>query len=407
MVFTQKPISPGESGTEDRPQKSVSNPGGVGLDLYRISDRCTASVSAASSGNAEKPTKNGDFSDRTLIESECGTSSFPESSVFSPASASWALSPLGHESTVAGASCPSPIPFRRLRPDPVTGELQAHKIELINCNNKYCPVCGPSLRKKFVGHFTRLFSPLPNLVFLTLTLDPKVGISVEDSRKYVGHIWSRFRKRMDRRGRFEYVAATESHKSGYTHLHVLASIPEGMKERETRTQWFLVGGGVVMDYQPLTGNVAQAVGYVIKYVFKDAARHPKKRSMRVSRGFSYYAEEHKAARKKYAEKRRREEEAAAGKSQAEPDVEFWEPLTFGVAKGNEDTPTKEDLQRFRELSKSLQRTTLYVHEHGGRRLLAYYDAKSKSIQTKEIAEGLTRSMLSREIARIKAEQGVP
>lgn len=386
---------------------AVNAPKSASLDLYRISDRCAIVPSPAASGNAEKPTKNGDFSDRTLIESECGTSPLPKFSFISPASSSWALAPLEHESTVAGATCPSPIPFRRLRPDPVTGELQAHKIELISCNNKYCPVCGPSLRKKFVGHFSRLFSQLPNLHFLTLTLDPKVGISVEDSRKYVGHIWSRFRKRMDRRGRFEYVAATESHKSGYTHLHVLASIPEEMKEREARTQWFLVGGGVVMDFQPLAGDAAQAVGYVIKYVFKDAAKHPKKRSMRVSRGFSYYAKEHKAERRKYAEKLRREAEAASGKSDSAPDVEFWEPLTFGVAKGSEDTPTREDLQRFRLLSKSLQRTTLYVHKHKGRELLAYYDVKSKSIQTKEIAEGATRSMLSREIARIKAEQGIP
>lgn len=403
MVLSQKPIFTRGGVSET----AASAPLGRGLDLYRISDRCSASVSAAPSGNAEKPTKNGDFSNRTLMESECGTTPSLQSSSFSSSSSSWALSPLSHESTVAGATCPTPIPFRRLRPDSATGELRVHKIDLISCNNKYCPVCGPSLRKKFVGHFTRLFAPLPNLVFLTLTLDPKIGISAEDSRKYVGHVWGKFRKRMDRRGRFEYVAATESHKSGYTHLHVLASIPEGMRESEARTQWFLVGGGVVMDFQRLTGNVAQAVGYVVKYVFKDAARHPKKRSMRVSRGFSYYGKEHKAARKQYAERQRKEEEAAAGKSQAEPDVEFWEPLTFGVAKGNEDTPTREDLQRFRELSKSLQRTTLYVHEHGGRRLLAYYDAKSKSIQTKEIAEGATRSMLSREIARIKAEQGIP
>ena len=178
--------------------------------------------------------------------------------------------------------------FRRSWLDNGTGEVSDTKIERKSCNKKSCPVCGPVLRKKFVGHFANVFVPLPRLAFLTLTLDPKCGVSAKDSRKYILYAWSRFRKRMHRQGEFVFLAALESHKSGYTHLHVLCSLPERSSEEKVRSAWFAVGGGVVMDVQHITEEAAKVVGYVVKYIFKDAQEAAGRRSMLCSAGISYY-----------------------------------------------------------------------------------------------------------------------
>ena len=370
------------------------------LDLYRITDRCNPpsrerpenlQETQGFQGTAQT-TKSGQFP--VFIPSEHHHSALKE-----PTPGARFLD--GKERAL---ECPSPVLFRRSWLDNGTGEVSDTKIERKSCNKKSCPVCGPLLRKRFVGHFANIFVPLPRLAFLTLTLDPKIGISSKDSRKYIVDRWSVFRKRIHRRGKFVFLGALESHKSDYAHLHVLCSLPDGLLEEEILTHWFQVGGGIVMDFQDIREEPEKVVGYVIKYVFKDAQEAAGRRSMLCSKGVSYYGKKACEERKSYAEGLRK------GKSEKGSDgdvVDVWEPMTHGVAKGSEDTPSPEDVKRFRVMANSLRRTTLYVSERGGKPMLTYYDVKEKCIRTKELREGLTRSMISKEIGRIRAQQSIP
>lgn len=421
MAFVEEPISPGGSASVNSTQTAVPAPSGAALDLYRISDRYNAVGTFAPSGNAEIGKKNANVRPQTPNQtgaakplsrnsSRSSSSSSPGSGVAEP-----------YESPIEGATCPNPVPFRRSWAEKVTGEVRGEKIELKGCNKKLCPVCGPKLKKRLIGHFARLFSPLPNLVFMTLTLDPKTGqdtgeqVPAEETRMYMSHSWSKFRKRMNRLGEFAYVAVPEQHKDGRTHLHVLVSLPEGVTEEHSRDHWFSSGGGIVMDVQEIeTKDVSRSVGYVVKYVFKDAAQNPHKRNMWASAGFSYHSAAHKAARKLYAQELRKKgmsKEEVAVELEAVEDalLEVWEPLTHGRPKGFEDTPTPEQKRRYNRIARSLKRTTLYIHEsrRTGRRVLAYYDPRSKSIQTRELSGEITREMLSKEIRQIRALQKEP
>jgi len=158
-------------------------------------------------------------------------------------------------------------------------------------------------------------------------------------------------------------------------------------------------------------DVSRHVGYAIKYAFKDAAQNPHKRNMWASQGFSYHSAAHKAARKVYAQELRKKgaskkEIAAELQAVDEALLEVWEPLVHGTAKGFEDTPTAEQKQRYNRIARSLKRTTLYIHESKvtGRRTLAYYDPRSKSIRTRELSGAMTGELLSREVRCIKALQ---
>lgn len=396
----------------------MNAPLGASLDLYRISDRCSVVSTPASSGNAEIGKKNANVRQQTPNITGAAKPLSPNSSGSSLSSSSRSATTQPYESSIEGATCPNPVPFRRTWTEKTTGEVRGEKIELIDCKKKLCPVCGPKLKRRLVGHFARLFSPLPNLVFVTLTLDPKTGqetgerIPVGETRLYMSHSWSKFRKRMNRVGGFHYVAVPEQHKDGRTHLHVLVSLPCGVTEEQVRNHWFSSGGGIVMDVRELDReDVSRHVGYAIKYAFKDAAANPHKRNMWASQGFSYHSAAHKAARKVYAQELRKKgaskkEIAAELQAVDEALLEVWEPLVHGAAKGFEDTPTAEQKQRYNRIARSLKRTTLYIHESKvtGRRTLAYYDPRSRSIRTRELSGLMTGELLSREVRRIKALQ---
>lgn len=374
MVFVQKAHTERESGGE------VMESEGETLDLYRITDR---------------------FSSKTRNSSKKGDSEEPAKRVTTPR-LNTSNATIHYEGEERIPSCPSPVLFRRSQVDKRTGTVIDTHIERKSCNKKQCPVCGGQLRRQYVGHYSRLFSPLPNLYFLTLTLDPKNGVRVEDSRKYIIDRWSVFRKRVHRRGAFVYVAVPESHKSGYTHLHVLCSIPENVSEEYLRSAWFAVGGGVVMDVQQLDVSEdppEKVVGYVIKYAFKDAIEGKGRRSLLCSQGISYHSEKHRAERREYARRKMWE------RGEALPnEADVWEPLTGGVSDPYKsvDTPTVQERRHYRKLARSLQRTTLYVDKGS----VHYVNGKGQVV-TERLREGATRQEISRRIGRIRATQEIP
>lgn len=366
--------------TERRGGEQSRGGEGETLDLYRITDRFDSKT--------RKLQEKRDLGD----SAKRGTSARVDTS----------NATVYQETTDHIPECPSPVLMRRSVVDSVTGVVRGTHIERKSCNKKKCPVCGGKVRRQYVGHYSRVFSSLPRLTFITLTIDPKNGIRAEDSRKYIVDRWSVFRKRIHRRGVFIYVAVPESHKSGYTHLHVLCSIPERVDEEFLRSAWFAVGGGVVMDVQPLNTSEhtpEQVVGYVIKYAFKDATEGKGRRSLLCSQGISFHSERFKGERREYARRMLLE---SGHVLPSETDV--WEPLTTGVSDPYKsvDTPTVEERKHYRRLAKSLQRTTLYVNKG----IVHYVNSEGK-VAEKRLREGATRKEISKVIGRIRALQGIP
>ena len=226
--------------------------------------------------------------------------------------------------------CPTPINVQKI--DKETGEIDV--IEL-PCERKSCPHCGPKLREKYVGHYVRVFSELPSLRFVTLTVDPKTGLSPDESTKFVKDRWERrFIKRIKRRteGELKYVASVEKQKSGYAHLHAVISTTVG--EDTLRQQWFESGGGVVMEVETLPKGraLARRAGYVMKYAFEDIDQ-VKGNAVLASEGIGYHAEVQK--------KERRRHMASSGEDR----YEFNGPTTGG-RRPSSGGITEEDRERF-------------------------------------------------------------
>jgi hypothetical protein len=262
--------------------------------------------------------------------------------------------------------CPNPVVVART--DRKTGEVDTVEI---SCDRKWCPYCGPKMKRRYVAHFSEQFSELPSLKFVTLTLDPKafgggVGIDPTDfaeSRKYLLHIWERrFVKRVKRRseGKVTYVASVERHESGQAHLHVVMSCT--LNEAELRDQWFESGGGVVMEATPLLSDshVARKVGYVMKYTFQESFEQSDGRNaVFCSEGVGYHSEEAQEKRKAHFE----------GESEGD-DTEEWDseryeydpPPGAGHA-DNGDRVTDEEKARFDRIADGARSTT-YVNWEG-------------------------------------------
>lgn len=262
--------------------------------------------------------------------------------------------------------CPNPVVIERI--DKQTGEVENVEID---CNRKWCPYCGPKMKRRYVAHFSEQFSSLPSLKFVTLTLDPKAfgeGVEIDptdfaESRKYLLHIWERrFVKRIKRRsdGEVTYVASVERHESGQAHLHVVVSCT--LTEDQLREQWFESGGGVVMEATPLRtdSQLGRKVGYVMKYCFQESFEHADGRnSVFCTEGIGYHAEQSQRERREHMN----------GKTDGDL-MDDWDPKRYkfnppdgGGHSDNGDRVTEEEKARFDRIADEA-RTTKYIDWEG-------------------------------------------
>lgn len=257
-------------------------------------------------------------------------------------------------------SCPNPIVLERT--DKQTGEIENVEIE---CNRKWCPYCGPKLKRRYVAHFMQQFLTLPSLKFVTLTLDPKAfGEETQidpsdfaETRKYLRQRFERrFVKRVKRRsdGEITYVATVERHESGAAHMHVVMSCT--LTEDELREQWFQSGGGVVMEATSLRADsqLARKIGYVMKYCFQDSiGKSDGRNGYSCTEGIGYHSQESKDRRKEHMQSR------TDGDSTDEWDrdrYEFTAPPGAGHA-DNGDRVTEAERERFDRIADQARSTT--------------------------------------------------
>ena len=300
--------------------------------------------------------------------------------------------------------CPTPISFTRTRINTGTGEVQDDTVEK-ECCRWSCPACGPKMRRRYVGHFCRVFAELPALHFLTLTLDPKGLDDPRKSRKYLYHCWTKYRKRMARRARsvgaeFRFCGTFEQHKSGIYHLHILTSAP--LEEEVIRSQWFKSGGGIVLDCQSLdeTSETSRLIGYIMKYALKDAstqAGHQSRRSLICSQGDGYYSKAHKAARQAFARHM-----GGRGEEDADDIVEEWYPDQTGSPGARVAEITDAEREMFDEWAERAKRSTLYIHDDGSKRTLHYWDGED--VRSRPIPPDATREQVKALIRWARKQQ---
>lgn len=140
----------------------------------------------------------------------------------------------------------------------------------MSCHRQKC-------RKLFWTRRVRLISELIKehelKRFFTLTLDrEKIPLS-DQPWDYIHHVWSKFRKRMNRRfSDFKFVAVLESHKNKkYPHIHGFTNI--WMEQALWSRIWSASGGGTIVwieavKSKELSEYVSKQI-QVAKYVGKE------------------------------------------------------------------------------------------------------------------------------------------
>lgn len=228
-----------------------------------------------------------------------------------------------------------------------------------------------------MAHYSDTFSAFDDVWFVTLTLDPKIGLDESDSRKFIIDAWSKWRKRIDRRcaksgGKFQFVRVVEFQRSGMAHIHAVVSAP-GLDQEELAAQWFECGGGVVCDVERLDGDassVARRVGYAVKYALKDAKSPGAPRGrhyVESSQGIGYNSQAAKAVRLSYVmEHLNNRDEEEAGDELAPDEVLVWTAVNGGGAAPPDDPDriTAEDRARFAALDLDKRSRTFRVKEDG-------------------------------------------
>ena len=273
-------------------------------------------------------------------------------------------------------ACPNPVTLEAWTVSTRTGEYfrSGTNDVLKPCGCWSCPACGPLRQRRHVAHFVETFAPLSGVLFVTLTLDPKTGLEEAVSRKYVQHVWSKWRKRLRRlclkRGStLRFMRVIEYQHNGQAHVHAILTA-ERLTADEIAAAWFASGGGVVCDVQELEGDrgeLARRVGYVVKYALKDAMSPDAPRGrhyVETSEGIGYGSAAAIAQRQAYVAEKGGESEADAVLGPDE--VRVWETTVARTPPPkNPDTVTPEDLEAFDALKLDARSTSYRTKDRNG------------------------------------------
>lgn len=255
------------------------------------------------------------------------------------------------------SECRRPVTVFRGRLDRSSGELLSKEPVQLPCGTKGCEHCSEVRRRRLVAHGSRIFSEAgPGTLFFTLTIDPRVGLEVNETAAYVKYCWTKLRKRLARRGDLTYMCAVEHHKSGRAHLHGLLHLAgPALTLDEVRGMVFECGFGAVSDFSTVTSStpegMARAVGYCVKYASKDDSEC-EGRGLMWSQGHGLHS----------AEQIERRERMTGAVPQAEPEgIEtVWHVPPGGGSRGSDMGLTPERLARFEALDLS---TRLQTYRH--------------------------------------------
>jgi len=258
------------------------------------------------------------------------------------------------------------------------------------------------LKSRYIAHFAQRFTVYAEdapVFFITLTLDPKIGdLSHDESRRYLLYCWDKWHKRLRRRadGTVHYAGSIERHKDGRYHMHAIlsATFPDMQAARMLREQWFESGGGasgkvkqIAVGSEELGGDkkptgVAGAVGYVMKYAFKDVNTASGRRSVVCSQGDGYHSAQAKAERAAFHKGTKKGQWREKQKRKRKRD--WHPPSNNGSRRPMRDTITAEDRKHFEQLDMSKRtRTYEYKEPDGTWKVYTYQKEKGDNGKIEE------------------------
>lgn len=143
---------------------------------------------------------------------------------------------------------------------------RAISVSPLKCKTWTCPLCGP-MRARQLAREAHLGQPT---TFLTLTVNPAIGIDADDRAVSLSHAWRTLRKRIIRRYGIKalpFLAVFEKTKRGEPHLHILARMPY-VPQAWLSDQMKELTGAPVVDIRSIN-DPRKAANYVTKYIAKD------------------------------------------------------------------------------------------------------------------------------------------
>jgi len=139
----------------------------------------------------------------------------------------------------------------------------------LRCRSWTCPDCAPLRRQQLIEQARR---GQPNR-FVTLTVNPAVGVSPADRAQQLARAWRNCIKRLRRQHpgeKFEYLAIFEATKLGEPHLHILCRMPYVQQQWLSACMAEMIEAPIV-DIR-IIKSTAQAAHYVTKYIGKAPQR---------------------------------------------------------------------------------------------------------------------------------------
>jgi len=164
----------------------------------------------------------------------------------------------------------------------VKSERETMHAKLLLCRSWGCDHCGKIRQRQLIA---KAKSGHPNR-FLTLTISPYVGESVEDRRAMLSwalHIIVQRTRRLHPTVPLEYFAVVEATKRGEPHIHVLIRGPYMPQAQISAWMDELVGSPIV--HIRAIDSEGEAAGYVAKYVGKEPDRFGDSKRYWCSRGW--------------------------------------------------------------------------------------------------------------------------
>jgi len=137
--------------------------------------------------------------------------------------------------------------------------------KVLRCRSWRCDECAPIRRRQLMA----LAAAGNPVRFVTLTINPAVGLSPADRLGMLSHAWRTLVKRARRRwptATLDYLAIVEATRLGEPHLHILLRSPFLPQRVLSVAMQDLIGAPVV-DIRKIR-NQREVVRYVAKYITK-------------------------------------------------------------------------------------------------------------------------------------------
>lgn len=151
----------------------------------------------------------------------------------------------------------------------VNGKIEQPEATVLKCKCWDCDRCEPGRRKAV---FELALAGKPNK-FLTLTVNPSVGVDADERAQSLLWAWRILVKRLQRRHhikRIEYLWIVEATKNNEPHIHILLRAPWIDKQYISDVMKELINAPIV-DIQAVSNQRSMAY-YVSKYCSKDARK---------------------------------------------------------------------------------------------------------------------------------------